>query len=388
MKPFKISAFVKIFVLTVLCSSCDSIEANSEAVVIKAVDSLMKSHNIPAASFGVIKKGKIEITHTLGKIQFDEPLKANEENLFHIGSNTKSVTSWLAGRLVIKEKISWDTKFFDVLPELKSEALPQYHDMTLQDLLSHRTGITSFKNRNQWPTIENANQKYQPHTSKETRLAIIKQALLEKPKELDKENPYHYSNMGYICAALMLERTSGKTWEKLLEELNKDLSLDFKIGWPKYHGAIEPRGHMMATKDTTSTEKVFGLIPERLEKNELWQDYVFVCRPSGDLSVNIDGFLKFLDVIINAQFFDTIKDEAIANHILNNQMGWGKHYQFNSNYYDAAGSLVTFNSIASIIENEKMGVVVMVNSGDKEASKGMFKIKSLLEKHFLSEKPE
>ena len=140
---------------------------------------------------------------------------------------------------------------------------------------------------------------------------------------------------------------------------------------------------MKALKDTLSTERIFGLIPDRLENNEFWQDYVFVCRPSGDLSVNVTDFLKFLDVVINAKLFKDKTNKEIAKHILNNQMGWGKHYQFNSNYYDAAGSLVTFNSIAAIIENEKMGVVVMVNSGESEASKGMFEIKSILEEHYL-----
>lgn len=366
-----------------LCNGCKSKQSSSEDLLLKSIDSIMQVHNIPAASFGVIQNGKIQMAQALGRIRFDDSIKANEDDLFHIGSNTKSITSWIAGRLVLQDKIDWDTKFFEIIPELKEYALPDYYDMTLQDLLSHKTGITSFKNRNQWPTIENANQKYKPQNQEETRLAIIKQALQAKPVKLDSVNPNHYSNMGYICAALMLERTSGKSWENLLYELNKDFGLNFKTGWPKYHGLNQPKGHMKALKDTLSTERVFGLIPERLENNEFWQDYVFVCRPSGDLSVNVSDFLKFLDVVINAKLFKDETNEKLAKHILNNQMGWGKHYQYNSNYYDAAGSLVTFNSIAAIIESEKMGVVVMVNSGESEASKGMFKIKRLLEEHFL-----
>ena len=63
-------------------------------------------------------------------------------------------------------------------------------------------------------------------------------------------------------------------------------------------------------------------------------------------------------------------------------MGWGSCPKNGMNYHDATGSLCTFFSTAAIIEEPKVGIVVMINTGAYRASKGMYQIRDLLEGAF------
>ena len=55
-------------------------------------------------------------------------------DLWHLGSNTKAMTAALAGVLVQRGQISWDTTLANVLPNLPG-VLPVYESATLEEFL-------------------------------------------------------------------------------------------------------------------------------------------------------------------------------------------------------------------------------------------------------------
>jgi CubicO group peptidase (beta-lactamase class C family) len=81
----------------------------------------------------------------LGKHSVDLQDTATLNDRFHIGSNTKAMTAFIIAKYVENGKLKWTTKFFDFFPKWKSKSKPEYANITLQDLLSHKAGIQPFQ---------------------------------------------------------------------------------------------------------------------------------------------------------------------------------------------------------------------------------------------------
>ncbi len=128
-------------------------------------------------------------------------------DVVHLGSCTKAMTSTMLATLVAEGKLSWDTKLIEAIPELKNRIHTDYHKITLWQLLTHRAGIP--KN----PTDEGA---FSSKEIKKRRLAILEDNLKSPATyEIDK---FHYSNFGYVIAACMAEQITGLSWEVLMKQ--------------------------------------------------------------------------------------------------------------------------------------------------------------------------
>ncbi len=117
-------------------------------------DSIRVKYKIPELAYAVVLSDSILEIQTLGVKRINSNLKANINDKFRIGSNTKTITSYIAALLVKQGKIKWDTKFFDLYPELKAQSNVTYQNITLQDLLTFRTPIIGWTYTNTTPTTK------------------------------------------------------------------------------------------------------------------------------------------------------------------------------------------------------------------------------------------
>lgn len=90
---------------------------------------------------------------------------AKPDDKFHIGSNTKAITSFISVLLVEQGQIKWDTKFLDLFPELKQKSRKEYQNITLQDLLTFRGRLPAYtytfdKPTKKQVTGDNAEQRF------------------------------------------------------------------------------------------------------------------------------------------------------------------------------------------------------------------------------------
>jgi CubicO group peptidase (beta-lactamase class C family) len=133
--------------------------------------------------------------------------KLTEHDLIHLGSCTKSMTSVLLATLVTEGKLTWETSLIEVLPELKGSIHPDYHPITIWQLLTHRAGVAA--NAANWWVHGKVELK-------KRRLMILKDNLKEAPTL--EHGSYHYSNLGYLIASCMAEKVTGSTWEPLMQK--------------------------------------------------------------------------------------------------------------------------------------------------------------------------
>jgi CubicO group peptidase (beta-lactamase class C family) len=169
--------------------------------------------DLPAVAAAVVKNGKILAAGAVGtrRLGTDTPVTVNDR--FHIGSDTKAMTSLLAGMLVEEGKLRWNTTVGEIYPELVEKMSKGVKDITLEQLLSHTSGIAG-DSMEHVPLIsysvtdEAANLDGMRYTLV-TRLLPL--ALHAEPGER-----FEYSNLGYTLAGAMMERVTGKTWEELV----------------------------------------------------------------------------------------------------------------------------------------------------------------------------
>jgi CubicO group peptidase (beta-lactamase class C family) len=237
------------------------------------VDSIRTTLHIPELAYAVVSSDKIYEMQALGYKQINTKKTAALTDKFRIGSNTKIITGFIAALLVKEGKIKWDTRFFDLFPELKAGSDPAHYSMTLLDLLSFRTRLYSYTYYYEKPeqkdfTGDEAQQRYQFTTW-----------FLKEPAVPDT-SIIHISNLSYIAASLMLERVSGKPYKQLVRDLGKKLDIDFNFGQPNSLDNLQPWGH---NKD---------LIPEppgdSYKLNWL--------LPAGNINVNLPDYVKFIQL--------------------------------------------------------------------------------------------
>lgn len=364
-----------------------------DTIVANKVDSIRIKHNIPSVAYGIIRNDTVIVINTVGYRDILTKEKSRQEDYYNIGSNTKAFTSYLAAKIVENDLIKWDTKFFDLYPELKNESDTTYYQISLKELLSHRARLINFKEPEEIIMILG---KYLENTDdslslQQKRYYLIKEILKHKPLPPYKECEDSYSNAGFIAAALMLEKVSGQSWENLINNLSRDLSIGVYIGSPIELNKLQPKGYLNPEHIGLNIDKV--LIPIEIPiripvQGELSQlnilfEFLLLCTPAGNISINVNDFLKFLQLNINGINGENnyLKSESYR-HIFstypNYSMGWG--VESNENLiYSHRGSNMMFNSFAGISPAEKLGVVIMINAYNNS---GLTEILQLLQKYY------
>ena len=98
----------------------------------RLIDSLRTANHIPAMVAAVITPDVIQYGFG-GIIRADSTEKVTPAQKFHLGSDTKAVTSFIAAKLVEQKKLSWATKLTTLRPDLKRKIKADYAHITLAD---------------------------------------------------------------------------------------------------------------------------------------------------------------------------------------------------------------------------------------------------------------
>jgi CubicO group peptidase (beta-lactamase class C family) len=144
------------------------------------------------------------------------PEKVERDDVWHLGSCTKSMTATLIALLVESGKLDWETPLEKLLPECAATMDPQYKDVTLELLLKHRAGVPNDASRDGlWASFRD---KSRDKTPTEQRARMAKTILSWPPVHAPRTN-YLYSNFGVSIAGHVAEVATGKPYEQLMREL-------------------------------------------------------------------------------------------------------------------------------------------------------------------------
>jgi CubicO group peptidase (beta-lactamase class C family) len=201
---------------------------------------LLASSDAPAIAIAIVRKGSIVDRAVVGERWIDSGQPVERDDRFHIGSITKSMTATMIGALVEKELLDWSFTVADLLGDM--EMRDEYRDVTLEQILQHRGGFPAYTD-----VSDEDMARYNSFrgTATSIREQFLAEVLMREP-EAEAGGDLHYSNAGYVVAALMAERVSARSWERLVQEHVFDVAgmKTAGYGWPATPDRPDqPRGH-------------------------------------------------------------------------------------------------------------------------------------------------
>lgn len=199
--------------LIILCIMINCFDINTlvartqeSALSITEIDTLaydlLKQFNVPGAAVGIVIDDQTILTRGYGTRKVDEDLPVTENTLFPIASCTKAFTALLLGQLLDEEKIALDDPVKKYIPEFCLMDQDRTLNLTIRDLLAHRTGIA--RHDPIWISSEIPRSEI---------IGLFKH--LEPACDLRQE--FQYNNLMYAIAGILTERVTGQSWEEAID---------------------------------------------------------------------------------------------------------------------------------------------------------------------------
>lgn len=185
--------------------------SNIEELLKSVVDEKRESAELVGLGAVVIQDSKVIGLSVSGERKKGGGVFIAQEDLWHIGSITKSFTATLIARLIEKGYLKWDTSIKDIFPDEK-KIHSEWNDVTLGNLLSHTSGARS--NFSLLVSLKNLNVGSEIMSARES---AVRNILTQRP-EITPGSAFVYSNVGYTIAAVMVEKKMGVSWENLVKQ--------------------------------------------------------------------------------------------------------------------------------------------------------------------------
>jgi CubicO group peptidase (beta-lactamase class C family) len=161
--------------------------------------------NVPGIAVAIVKDDKVIFAKGYGVRELGRPEKVDENTLFAIASNSKAFTTASLAMLIDEGKIKWDDKVSQYLPEFQMSDLYVTRELTVRDLVSHRSGLDTFSGDLLWyETTYNSDE-------------ILRRVRFLKPKTSFRSS-FGYQNLMFVAAGKVIEKVSGKTWSQFVRE--------------------------------------------------------------------------------------------------------------------------------------------------------------------------
>jgi len=183
--------------------------AGAASWINEVLEPVRLKHGLPALAGAVLTGDGLVAAGAVGLRKKKTDVPATVDDQWHLGSDTKAMTATLVALLVEQGKLEWETTVEDVFPDIAPGLPAELRGVNLLHLLSHRSGLPA---NAAWFVLA------KPELSlMDQRLACVKSLakvkLIAPPGKL-----YVYSNLGYVVAGAMAEKTMGASWEDLMSK--------------------------------------------------------------------------------------------------------------------------------------------------------------------------
>ncbi len=294
----KTTKFIILTILTFFILSCNTLESDKQKLsqLNNYYQKALNDWNVPGMAVGIIKNGQLIFAKGYGTKDVNEDEKIDTKTNFAIASNTKAFTA--AAIMILQEegKLDLDDKVQKYLPWFELYDPYVSKEMTIRDLLCHRSGLATFSGDLIWMASDHSQQE------------IVRRARFLKPKYGFRE-AYGYSNIMYTTAGLIIEKVSKMSWDEFMQS-----------------HFFAPLGMERTITSITDLDKMGNYTQPHLQKNgEIikvpymnWDNV----KPMGGIISNIEDVSKWVRLQLNEGILgtDTIfskksQDEMFSQHI-------------------------------------------------------------------------
>ena len=222
------------------------------------VNHALAAFDVPGISLAVVKDGRVVIAKGYGVRKLGDPTPVDAKTLFGIASNSKAFTATALGILVDEGKVKWDAPVIDYVPWFQMSDPYVTREMTVRDLLVHRSGLgLGAGDLLWWPAST--------YTRKE-----IARRLRYLPLATSFRSTYAYDNVLYLVAGEVIEAVSGQSWEDFVQSRilakvgmtgsnvrHSDAAKGGNIATP--HAPVDGKVRVVAPFDSDNTNPAGGI---------------------------------------------------------------------------------------------------------------------------------
>jgi CubicO group peptidase (beta-lactamase class C family) len=332
----------------------DSMTTRISEYVVEA----MKAWEVPGSAICVIHDGDTILSSAFGVQDIETDTPTQRETIFWIASNTKAITSFSAALLVDDGLLEWDKPLKEYLPTLRMATPELTENVTISDLLCHRTGIPGTYDWNIFNHIVSRREMYD-------RLQYVEPS---KPFR----TTYQYNNMMYALAGYVVETLAGIGWEKFVaERIFQPLGIsNFTINY-------------RFPADLPSVSCSFAKMPDGMRHfpvPESWKREVWEPAPAGGVNTNIveaekwlrlhlDGGIHAGSPLISKKNLDVMYAPHVAVAAVGQfpelshpsaGLGWNIGYHRGIRKISHGGAL---GSYIAFLPDKNIGVAMLTNMG-------------------------
>ncbi|KPA19629.1 beta-lactamase [Candidatus Magnetomorum sp. HK-1] len=314
------------------------------------VEEKMQSDKIPGVAVAIVEDSKIVFVKGFGYRDLENKLPVTPETLFHIGSNTKSMTALIVASLIDEGKADWDTPIIQYYSDFALEDSKATELVTFRHLLSMRAGIP-----------ESAEDDLLEVTMAKDIFGIIENAeILGNPGDI-----FEYSNLSSAAAGYIAAILSGTSLDALYEGYIQLIK----------QKVLNPIGMKTACVRASEAEKnpnygkSYELVQGKLEEAETEDIDEDPLAPSGSLKASASEMALYLTTLINQGMApngnSVISTENVTEtwktYLEDYGMGFEKQHYNNIEIIGHEGSFDNYLSVFGFSTELNMGYFIITN---------------------------
>ena len=324
----------------------------------KKLNEILKVTNTPGFAVAVVKGNKIIYAKGFGYRDYEQKIPVDANTLFAIGSCTKAFTSTILGQLRDDNKLSLDDKPSKFVPELKFFNDEMNFNITIKDLMCHRTGLP--RHDHSW--------YYFGSDNKDSLLARIQ---YHEPFT-GLRNKWYYNNFMFLAQGVIAERITNKSWEDNIKE--------------RFFIPLEMnRSNTTITELKNSSNIALGYGVDKNNKIIKLEDYyIGGMSPAGSINSSVNDMSNWLITWINKGKYKNkqLVSQAFIDEAMSSQMvvtsglpdtkfsdvfmaNYGYAWMINSykGHYRVShgGNINGYSADVSFFPSDSIGIVVLTN---------------------------
>ena len=170
------------------------------------VEQLRKQFGVPGVTITIVEDGKVTLAHGWGVRDITTNRPVDADTIFFTGSTGKAFTNAALATLVDEGKIKCDDRVIDHMPDFRMWDPWVTREMTIRDLLVHRSGLG----------LGEGDLLFLPNSDL-TRKETVRRIRYLKPATSFRSG-YAYDNILYMAAGQLIEEVSGESWERYIHD--------------------------------------------------------------------------------------------------------------------------------------------------------------------------
>ena len=322
------------------------------------IDKILRTQfktNETGVSALVAKDGNVIYRKAFGKADLELDVDMTSKNVFEVGSITKQFTSVAILMLLEEGKLSLDDEITKFIPTYPTNG----KKITIHHLLTHTSGIKSYTSMQRFGEVM---------TIDETPLKFI-DFFKNEPMDFDPGEKYLYNNSGYFILGYIVEKVSGISYPKFIQERIFD-AIDMKSS---YYGS-----HKKLIKNRASGYQKGAEFSNA--------QYISLTLPyaAGSIMSNVDDMLKWQTAITNNVFLKKATiDKAFTNYTLingdkiNYGYGWSINEINNVPTIEHGGAIPGYLSMGVFVPSKNIYVILFSNCGCQSPTNTALEIAAL-----------